>query len=1089
MASDHVASTLHALLGQDLAQTALAARRPAIVWSARGDAVLWASPDAPEVFGLPRGAVLSFDASTPAIARLREFARTARPGDVRRDVLRFRVGARFEGLKAENRLIALTDGALAILTFLGEAGPAVAAPTVETLEEKAPLAAGSAVQPPAKPPAEPTAAAEPPAAPAVETSVAKPLRVPGSRPVRFIFQTDADGLLSSVSPSFSQALGVPAADVTGSSLIETVRAVDAEGAEALAEALAGRGTWSGVRINWPSGDGEIVAPVELSAAPTFGADRSFAGFSGFGVCRLDRARQLPPPPAPTPEEPAAAAPVIDEPPVRIEETAADAVASAEATTQVPPAPEPTTAEPTTAKAAEPAFETSPAASRIPPAEPEPLPVAVSPAEEAVAPSEAGRPGAETDEVGNSEDAEERDGGQDEEISLVTESLAPLPPAAPTPPPVAAPPSARPVQDNAPAHDGRVVSLPHVSAHPPPGAPAPKVVPLKTSGQVPATMPEQGLTNSERHAFREIARALGARFEGAGDAPQPPAIRNNAAPPADSPPAKNEAPAPAPEKRPVRAEPGAPSPILTAAEREEMVEYPWEKLARIDPATLLPPAPGARAALAGIAAAAEAIVERIPVGVLVFREEQPLHLNRPMLDMTGYATIEEFRALGGLARLFPGRPAGGLSAGEYDTVTIMGRDGQTLPVDAHLQTIEWDGAPASLVTFRRAIDAEQGPRLRSLEVEMKARRADLAEARAMLDTATDGVISLDDNGRILALNRSAEALFGYDQKELAGERFTLLLAPESHAPALDYLDGLKSGGVASVLNDGREVVGKERKGGRIPLFMTVGRVSETGKFAAVVRDMTAWKRAEAELTEAKRAAERASALKSDFLAKISHEIRTPMNAIIGFAEVMRDERLGPIGTERYKEYLKDIHTSGEHVISLVNDLLDLSKIEAGRMDLTFGSVDLNAIVTSCLAIMQPQANRDRVIMRSQIFPKLPPVVADERSIRQIVLNLLSNASKFTEPGGQVIVSTALTEAGEAVIRVRDTGIGMTDQEVQAALEPFRQLSTTRHRGGTGLGLPLTKALVEANRATFSIRSKSREGTLVEVTFPPTRVLAE
>jgi PAS domain S-box-containing protein len=1046
MASDHVASTLHALLGHDLAQTALAARRPALVWSARGDAVLWASPNAPEVFGLPRGAVLSFDASTPAIARLREFARTARPGDVRRDVLRFRVGARFEGLKAENRLIALTDGALAILTFLGEAGPAVAAPTVEPLEEIAPLAAGSAVQPPAKPPAEPTAAAEPPAAPAVETSVARPLRVPGSRPVRFIFQTDAEGLLSSISPSFAQALGVPAADVTGKSLIETVRAVDAEGADALAEALTGRGTWSGVRINWPSGDGEIVAPVELSAAPTFGADRSFGGFSGFGVCRLDRARQLPPPPA--------------------------------------PAPEPTTAEPTTATAAEPASETSLRASKnIPPAEPEHLPVAASPAKEAVAPSESGRPGSETDEVGNSDDAEERDGGQDEEISLVTESPAHLPPAAPTPPPVAAPPSARPVQDNAPAHDGRVVSLPHVSAHPPPGAPTPKVVPLKTSGQVPATMPEQGLTNSERHAFREIARALGARFEGASEAPppRPPAAEATAAKPAD-PPA-------APEKRPIRAEPVGPSPVLTAAEREEMVEYPWEKLARIDPRSLLPPAKAQPPAPAGIAAAAEAIVERIPVGVLVFREEQPLHLNRPMLDMTGYATIEEFRALGGLARLFPGRPAGGLSAGEYDTVTIMGRDGQTLPVDAHLQTIEWDGAPASLVTFRRAIDAEQGPRLRSLEVEMKARRADLAEARAMLDTATDGVISLDDNGRILALNRSAEALFGYDQKELAGERFTLLLAPESHAPALDYLDGLKSGGVASVLNDGREVVGKERKGGRIPLFMTVGRVSETGKFAAVVRDMTAWKRAEAELTEAKRAAERASALKSDFLAKISHEIRTPMNAIIGFAEVMRDERLGPIGTERYKEYLKDIHTSGEHVISLVNDLLDLSKIEAGRMDLTFGSVDLNAIVTSCIAIMQPQANRDRVIMRSQIFPKLPPVVADERSIRQIVLNLLSNASKFTEPGGQVIVSTALTEAGEAVIRVRDTGIGMTDQEVQAALEPFRQLSTTRHRGGTGLGLPLTKALVEANRATFSIRSKSREGTLVEVTFPPTRVLAE
>jgi len=274
-----------------------------------------------------------------------------------------------------------------------------------------------------------------------------------------------------------------------------------------------------------------------------------------------------------------------------------------------------------------------------------------------------------------------------------------------------------------------------------------------------------------------------------------------------------------------------------------------------------------------------------------------------------------------------------------------------------------------------------------------------------------------------------------------------------------------------------------------MFMTIGRISETGKFAAVLRDLTAWKRAESELTEAKRAAERSSALKSDFLAKVSHEIRTPMSAIIGFAEVMRDERLGPIGTERYKDYLKDIHTSGEHVISLVNDLLDLSKVEAGRMELSFGSVDLNAIVTSCLGIMQPQANRDRVIMRSQLSAKLPPVVADERSIRQIILNLLSNASKFTEPGGQVIVSTALSDNGEAVIRVRDTGVGMTEAEVQAALEPFRQLSNARGRGGTGLGLPLTKALVEANRAHFSIKSKTREGTLVEITFPPTRVLAE
>ena len=243
-----------------------------------------------------------------------------------------------------------------------------------------------------------------------------------------------------------------------------------------------------------------------------------------------------------------------------------------------------------------------------------------------------------------------------------------------------------------------------------------------------------------------------------------------------------------------------------------------------------------------------------------------------------------------------------------------------------------------------------------------------------------------------------------------------------------------------------------------------------------------------MSRRKRAAEQANAQKSDLLAKISHEIRTPLNAIIGFAEVMLEERFGPVGNERYKEYLKDVHASGAHVISLVNDLLDLAKIEAGRMELSFTSVSLNELVGATVTLLQPQAARDRIVMRTSFAPKLPPVVADERSVRQIVLNLVSNAIKFTDAGGQVIVSTALTDRGEVAFRVRDTGIGMNDEEVEAALEPFRQLATARKRGGTGLGLPLTKALVEANRGALQISSSPNEGTLVEVLFPPTRVLA-
>ena len=327
--------------------------------------------------------------------------------------------------------------------------------------------------------------------------------------------------------------------------------------------------------------------------------------------------------------------------------------------------------------------------------------------------------------------------------------------------------------------------------------------------------------------------------------------------------------------------------------------------------------------------------------------------------------------------------------------------------------------------------------------------------------------------MLSVNRSAEALFGYESHELTALTFADLFAPESQRMALDYLDGLTRAGVASVLNDGREVIGRERQGGLIPLFMTMGRIGDGDeKLCAVFRDITQWKKAEEELLNAKRQAEKTSSAKSEFLAKISHEIRTPLNAIIGFSEVMMEERFGPIGNERYRQYLKDIHSSGGHLVSLLNDLLDLSKIEAGKLELTFARVDLNELMQQCVALMQPQANRERIIIRTSLAPTLPPVVADARSVRQIVLNLLSNSIKFTGAGGQVIVSTALNDDGEVVLRVRDTGVGMSEQDIAIALEPFRQLATSARWGssGTGLGLPLTKALAEANRASFSITSR-------------------
>src|SRR5690606_36794224 len=215
-------------------------------------------------------------------------------------------------------------------------------------------------------------------------------------------------------------------------------------------------------------------------------------------------------------------------------------------------------------------------------------------------------------------------------------------------------------------------------------------------------------------------------------------------------------------------------------------------------------------------------------------------------------------------------------------------------EAHLRAVDWEHGRALMLVLR-AVEPAPG------ESDAEAR---IPELTAIIHTATDRIVLIHPDGTIRSINRSAEALFGFESDEIAGKPFTSLFAMESQRAAAEYLEGLTGSGVASVLNDGREVIGREAKGGYIPLFMTVGRLPQSGDFCAVMRDITAWKRAEEQLIEARGTAERESSLKTGFLARISHEIRTPLNAIIGFSELMLDERFGPIENERYRGYLRD-----------------------------------------------------------------------------------------------------------------------------------------------------------------------------------------
>jgi PAS domain S-box-containing protein len=378
------------------------------------------------------------------------------------------------------------------------------------------------------------------------------------------------------------------------------------------------------------------------------------------------------------------------------------------------------------------------------------------------------------------------------------------------------------------------------------------------------------------------------------------------------------------------------------------------------------------------------------------------------------------------------------------------------------------------------------------------KPDDAELSAILDTASDGIITLDAEGRVRSFSAGAEAIFGQPKAMVLGQAFAGLLTADTQKVFRDYLAALTDSGLAAVFNDGREVSAHVGQGRSLPLFLTISKFHVDAKdsqarpsFCAVVRDITQWKQTEAELRDAKERAEQTSRQKSEFLARISHELRTPLNAILGFSEVMRLERFGKLQNEKYRDYVSDIHASGAHLLSLINDLLDLSKVEAGKLELDFTSVSLPDVTEHAMRLLSERAQQARVSVRRSFPTDLPNVVADLRSMRQVLINLLSNAIKFTDPGGQVMVTARMNKAGELILRVKDTGVGMNEEELKGALEPFRRVISAARpdREGTGLGLPLTKALTEANRANFSISSEPGKGTTVEITYPTTRVLAD
>jgi two-component system cell cycle sensor histidine kinase PleC len=273
------------------------------------------------------------------------------------------------------------------------------------------------------------------------------------------------------------------------------------------------------------------------------------------------------------------------------------------------------------------------------------------------------------------------------------------------------------------------------------------------------------------------------------------------------------------------------------------------------------------------------------------------------------------------------------------------------------------------------------------------------------------------------------------------------------------------------------------------------VTTAGRYAGVATalsllqlNLVRTERRNREAEEARHAAESANRSKSRFLAVMSHELRTPLNAIIGFSDLIRTQSLGRLQPTKYLEYAEDIHVSGQNLLAVINDILDMAKIEDGKMVLFEEAIDLGEQITGATRFVGERARQGQVALDREVAPGLPPLFADQRSIRHILLNLLSNAIKFTPGGGRIAVRVDRTEDGGLELVVADTGIGMSPEHLAIALTPFGQVANeyTRRHDGTGLGLPLVKSLAELHGAVTEIESALGEGTTVRIAFPPERV---